>query len=163
MFFCRYVELFFAHLYPIMPILDPGLFLDMNFFLRPDPLTSDEYCLLAALSAVTIVQLNLTASPGEGVLPVLQPEVLIQQCLQEGARNDGFLEEPTTGTIITSFFLFGYYGNMEMHSQSRYYLQQAITFGEMINLGDETVNARLSEGTRQWRLRIFWLLFITER
>jgi hypothetical protein len=161
--FYRYVELFFTHLYPIMPVLDPNIYLYSNLLRGPSPLTSEEYSLLSALSAITIVQLNLSAASDERSLLVLQPEALVRECLQERARNDSYLNKPTTTTIITSFFLFGYYGNMEVHGKSRYYLQEAITFAEMINLDDEGVNAELSQSEIQWRRRLFWLLFITER
>lgn len=163
MYLRPYVELFFTHLYPIMPVLDPKTYIESYLLCGPDPLSSEDFTLITALSAITIVQTNLSSSYQGRHMPALEAEILIEQYLQERSWNDSYLETPTTMAVITSFFLFGYYGNVEMHGKSRYYLQEAILFAEMISLDDEEVHIGLSDSEIQWRRRLFWLLFITER
>lgn len=162
-FFLPYVKLFFSHLFPIMPVLDRHVYLDSDLLQGHEkPLTSSNYALLTALAAATVVQLNLPTAFSSEDAPAVSPELLIRHCLEERARMD-YIEEPSTSTVMTSFFLFAYYGNMERHSKAWYYLQEAITFAETLNLHDEEASMDLGTVEVQWRRRIFWLLFITER
>ena len=64
---------------------------------------------------------------------------------------------------MTSFFLFAYYGNHEKHAKAWHYLQEAITFAENLNMDDESSYGKLDPVEAQWRRRLYWLLFITER
>ena len=155
-----FLEMFFDHLFPIMPVLDRELYL--NSICHQDSISSDQYCLLTAVSAVTIVQLNLTIAFVEQSIPGLSAGLLVEQCLQERNRYE-YIDEPTTSTVLTSFFLFGYYGNMEKHNKARHHLHEAISFAEVVGLDDETHLSQLSVGEGQWCRRVFWLLFVTER
>ena len=155
-----FLELFFRHLFPIMPVLDREFYL--NSLCLQETLSSDQYCLLTAVSAVTIVQLNLLPELLEGSIPGLTAGHLVEQCLQERRRYD-YIDGPTTSTILTSFFLFGYYGNLEKHNKARHHLHEAISFAEVVGLDDENYLSQLALGEGQWCRRVFWLLFITER
>ena len=155
-----FLEMFFDHLFPIMPVLDRELYL--NSICHQDSTSSDQYCLLTAVSAVTIVQLNLPATFVEQSIPGLSAGLLVEQCLQERNQYE-YIDEPTTSTVLTSFFLFGYYGNLEKHNKARHHLHEAISFAEVVGLDDETHLSQLSLAEGQWCRRVFWLLFVTER
>ena len=156
------VEMFFDHAFPIMPVLDRNFYLSSDFLYSQDPLPADEYALLTALSAIIIVQLNLPESFVQQRHSYLSAELLVEECLHE-RQNSDYIENPKTSTILTSFFLFGYYGNLERHNKARYFLHEAISFAESINLDDESYLCQLEPRRGQWCRRIFWLLFITER
>lgn len=157
-----FIELFFDKLFPIMPVLDRHLYLRSNL-LRRHPLPSEEYALLTAMSAVTIVQLNIPAEEVQQNLPGLTAEFLVKESLYERRLSD-YIEHPGTNDVLTSFFLFGYYGNVEKHNKARYFLHEAISFAESLDLDDECYLTRLDDPRRaQLSRRIFWLLFITER
>lgn len=155
-----FLEMFFNYLFPIMPVLDRDLYL--STICHQESVSPDEYCLLTAVSAVTIVQLNLPVTFVEQDIPGLSAEHLVKQCLQERNHYD-YIDEPTTSTALTSFFLFGYYGNLEKHNKALHHLHEAISFAEVIGLDDETHFSNLSVVEGQWRRRVFWLLFVTER
>lgn len=155
-----FLEMFFNHLFPIMPVLDREVYL--NFICYQDSISPDEYCLITAVSAVTIVQLNLPSTFVEQSVPGLTAELLVEQCLQQRRRYD-YIDEPTASTVLISFFLFGYYGNLEKHNIARYYLHEAISFAEVIGLDDEDHLSQMALVEGQWYRRVFWLLFVTER
>jgi hypothetical protein len=143
-----------------MPVLDRELYL--NSICHEESLSPDQYCLLTAVSAITIVQLNLPVVFVEQNIPGLSAALLVEQCLRERRQYD-YIDEPTTSTILTSFFLFGYYGNLEKHNKARHHLHEAISFAEVVGLDDEDHLSQLSAGEGQWHRRVFWLLFVTER
>ena len=63
----------------------------------------------------------------------------------------------------TSIFLFTYFSNHERHGKAWHYIQEGVTFSDNLNLDDESFYARLDPIEAQWRRRLYWLLFITER
>jgi Fungal specific transcription factor domain len=157
-----FVELFFDHLFPIMPVLDREYYFSLDVLLGGTALPLEEYTLLTAMAAVTIVQLNLSADQVEQNMPGLSAEVLVEESIYERHMSD-YIETPGTSVVLTSFFLFGYHGNLEKHNKARYFLHEAISFAESIRLDDETYLSQLEPRQAQICRRIFWLLFITER
>lgn len=157
-----FVELFFQQMFPIMPVLDRELYLNTDLLNRQEPLESGQYCLLAALSAVIIVQLNLPPDIVQQTSPGLSAELLVEECFRERRQYD-YIEKPQTSTVLSSFFLFCYYGHLEKHNKALYFLHESISFAECINLDDESSLAQCPFHEGQWRRRIFWLLFVTER
>ncbi|TKA52036.1 hypothetical protein B0A55_12351 [Friedmanniomyces simplex] len=161
--FLPYVQLFFGHMFPIMPVIDRNLYLDARLYADTSTLGSDVYCLLCALCAATIVQLDASIP-----LPYLQPQskptddVFAEECLRERKTYD-YITATSTLSCMTSFFLFAYYGNHESHAKAWFYLQEAITFAENLNMDDEQTYAKLDPVEAQWRRRLYWLLFVTER
>jgi hypothetical protein len=74
-----------------------------------------------------------------------------------------YVEDLSTIGILTSFFLFAYNVNLEQHAKAWHYLQESITMAENLNMDDERLYERLEPVEAQWRRRLYWLLFITER
>lgn len=66
-------------------------------------------------------------------------------------------------TVLTSFFLFAYYGNMDQPRSAWYYLREAISFALSLRMGEESSYSGLNIETAQRHRRLYWLLFITER
>ncbi|KAK5170830.1 hypothetical protein LTR04_003089 [Oleoguttula sp. CCFEE 6159] len=165
--FLPYVTLFFTHLYPIMPIIDRKVYLNPELYTKYSCLTSENYAFLSALSAATIVQLDVAAQLTQDS-NVLQAdcgppgELYISECLRERQRYD-YIENPITLTVMTSFFIFCYYGNLERHEKAWHFLQESISFAQVLNLDDEHAILELDPTEAQWRRRLYWLLFITER
>ncbi|KAK0930895.1 hypothetical protein LTR29_016608 [Friedmanniomyces endolithicus] len=161
--FLHYMQLFFGHMFPSMPVIDRNLYLDPRIYADTDTLGTETYCLLCALSAATIVQLDASTP-----LPYLQPhnrptdDIFAKECLRERKSYD-YITPTSTLSCLTSFFLFAYYGNHESHAKAWFYLQEAITFAETLNMDDEQTYAKLDPVEAQWRRRLYWLLFISER
>lgn len=160
--FQPYVVLFFNHMFPIMPIIPQNVYLDPNLFVNSAPMSPALYCFLCALCATTIIQLDASIPTP----PPLRPgkatdDVFAEECIRE--RRDYDYMTTSTLSVMTSFFLFCYHGNHERHERAWYYLQESITLAENLNLDDEEAYSKLSSVEAQWRRRLYWLLFITER
>ncbi|KAL1583053.1 hypothetical protein WHR41_08460 [Cladosporium halotolerans] len=160
--FLPYVQLFFAHMFPIMPIIDRNVYLDPHLFAHSATLSPEIYCFLCALCATTIIQLDASIPTP----PPLRPgkatdDVFAEECIRE--RRDYDYMNASTLSVMTSFFLFCYHGNHERHERAWYYLQESITFAENLSLDDEEAYMKLDTTEAQWRRRLYWLLFITER
>ncbi|KAK2591698.1 hypothetical protein QQS21_010610 [Conoideocrella luteorostrata] len=182
-FFEPYVRLFIDRLYPIFPVLDCHYLLSLvhvDGTIAAPSTTKAEYALLSSLAAATIVQLNIDDFP---TVPGLDScssdesrrrssfrgkevpssgQFFASQCRQARQEYD-FIEESDESTIMTSFFLFAYYGNLDQSRQAWYYLHEAIGFAQSLGLDSPEAYLNLSPNKQQQRCRLFWLLFITER
>lgn len=180
--FLPYVHTFFQRLYPVFPVIDKGCLLTL---LQSDehleqPLSAGLYSFLAALSAAVIAQLNSadlgsleaqsstfgdindSTRPIPPIRPALSAQFFVSQCMQ-ARQQHGYIEEPDEWTVLTSFFLFAYHGNLDQSQLAWYYLREAIGFVEALGLDQPSTYRSLDMETAQRRCRIFWLLFITER
>lgn len=182
--FIPYAHLFFDRLYPVFPVVDRECLLMMlSDGIEERPLPAGVYSFLAALSAAVIVQLNV-ADPGRpetqdsmlsdssakehndpamiSLQPASSAQLFRDQCLQARRQQD-FIEEPDEWTVLTSFFLFAYHGNLNQSRSAWYYLREAIGFAQALRLDETDTYGGLDSKTAQRRRRLFWLLFITER
>lgn len=150
-------------MFTIMPIIDRKVYLDTSLYDNRNRLTPDMYCFLCALCAATIVQLDASI-PQPSPLHTTRPsdDILAEACLQE-RRNFDYIEHTSTLSVMTSFFLFAYYGNHENPKKAWHYLQESITFAQWLELDDERGFEKLDPVEGQWRRRLYWLLFVTER
>lgn len=75
-----------------------------------------------------------------------------------------YVDNPTTASIVTSFFLSTGYFGLQKHNSAWYYLQEAITFAKIMRIHDEkSYQQRSSNPTDMMNRRLFWLLFVSER
>ncbi|THV83661.1 hypothetical protein D6D29_03713 [Aureobasidium pullulans] len=164
--FLPFVQLFFEHLYFIMPVVDEQIYLDPYLYSSGNYMTPETYAFLCALCAASVVQLD-AATP----VPEMEPlpgrpasasEMFIEECLKVRREFD-YIGNPTTVTVMTSFFVFAYYGNKENSEKAWHYLQESISFAENLDMDDEVSMLKLDPVEAQWRRRLYWLLFITER
>ncbi|KAJ4305097.1 hypothetical protein N0V90_000627 [Kalmusia sp. IMI 367209] len=153
-----------------MPVFQPDTVLqDCN---DAESLSAPRYAFLAALCAATHIQLNFdyskspTPSPDSSGLPspsaLVTGELFIAEVLRARQEFD-LLDYPDCTTLLTSFFLFAAYGNLNKPHRAVFYLHQAISFAFMLGLHDENTYAGLLPAEAEQRRRIYWLLFITER
>jgi len=160
--FLPYVQLFFTHMFAIMPVIDRSTFLDTSFY-TTGALSPDMYCFLTALCSATTVQLDDSIPQPQSPQPGKKADHLFaEECLRE-RRTFDHAETMSPLSIMTSFFLFAYYGNHEKHFQAWHYLQESITCAENLEMDDEASYEKLDPVESQWRRRLYWLLFITER
>ncbi|OOQ89959.1 amylase cluster transcriptional regulator AmyR [Penicillium brasilianum] len=165
-----HVNVYLKYLFPIMPVVrGEQLRLDSQ---QPEHLSPSKYAFLAALCAATHIQLKL-----DGDTPVPDPARL--QSLGDGhslvsgekllaeavraRRECDIVEDLSIETLLTSFFLFASYGNLDKQSHAWFYLCEATSMTFTLGLHRESTYADLSVEDAEERRRIFWLLFITER
>lgn len=180
--FAPYIELFFERLYPIFPVLDLQKLRGVVAGLTADdsewPISFEDYALLTSLSAAVNLQLNLhnqewlndafqtllhqprrLSNTDRTNLTFISAENFIAHCLQTRRQWD-YMGSPTEANIMTSFFLFEYYGNKNNSTLAWYYLREAIGFAIAMRLDEpETYESPPSANSQ----RLFWLLFVTER
>ncbi|TFB03715.1 Maltose fermentation regulatory protein MAL63 [Trichoderma ghanense] len=165
-----HVQVFMKHLFPIMPVVnDRELLADS---LRLDSLSPSRYAFLLSLCAATRIQLKLDSAEEYDETAVgintssldspLTGEALLSAAEQARLRFN-VVDDLSLDTLLTSFFLFAGYGNLEKHTHAWFYLNQAISLALSIGLHSEAAYSNLEESEREIRRRIFWLLFVTER
>jgi hypothetical protein len=158
--FRPYVDLFFEHMFVIMPVVDRT---SLHEYLSGSINNPSTYCFLCALSAATIVQLDESIqTPIKTHSQEASASSFVEECLRV-RQNLDYVEDLSTIGILTSFFLFAYNVNLEQHAKAWHYLQESITMAENLNMDDERLYERLEPVEAQWRRRLYWLLFITER
>lgn len=158
-----YVQLFFTHMFPIMPIIDGSQYLDPNLYTNIASMNPDLYCFLCALCATTIVQLDASIPTPPPLRPGRATDDVFADEVTRERKHYDYVANTSTLSVMTSFFLFCYHGNHEHYEHAWFFLQESITFAENLCLDDEEAYAKLDPVEAQWRRRLYWLLFITER
>lgn len=124
---------------------------------------NESYALAAALSAATIVQLKLSRneSMSEKALS-MEGEDFVKDCLRHRTQYD-HQNSITVNSLLTSLFLHMYYANTGHMSAATFALRETITYADLLRLGDPTTLKSVCSDERDLRLRVFWVLFVTER
>lgn len=149
-----YLRTYSVELYAVWPVIDVETTLsDLE---EGDP---EAYAMVAALSAVTIAQLNLPVS-GDG--PFDSDQGLAAEA--ERARVElHYQERPTLSFLLSSFFLHVFSANRGQMCKATLLLREAVTFAQLLGLDDARHYANLPLQEHQLHLRTIWLLYITER
>ncbi|KAH0523429.1 hypothetical protein TsFJ059_008436 [Trichoderma semiorbis] len=164
-----HVQVFMKHLFPIMPVVNDRELLTDS--LRLDELSPSRYAFLLSLCAATRIQLKLDNAEEYDETSVgintsldspLTGEALLTAA-EQARLQFNVVDDLSLDTLLTSFFLFAGYGNLEKHTHAWFYLNQAISLALSIGLHSESAYSNLEESEREIRRRIFWLLFVTER
>ncbi|GFF94746.1 hypothetical protein IFM60648_10496 [Aspergillus lentulus] len=155
-----HVGLFLQHLYPIMPVIDSKLAADCS---DPEALHPQRYAYIVALSAATHLQLNLDIGEYESAGDnLISGQDLINEAVRAVCEYDA-LEHPHIDTLLTMFFLFCAYGNLNKSDYAWHYLSQTISFLQILKLDREEVYVGFCPTEVEVRRRVFWLVFVTER
>jgi hypothetical protein len=165
-----HVNIYLKYLYPIMPVIRPDQVL--NDCSEPEKLTPQRYAFIASLCAATHVQLKLDgaeaktdASFGHASSDgpsAMSGEELLAEAVNARKEYD-ISEKIDTENLLTSFFLFAAYGNLDRQDQAWFYLSQSTTMAYTLGLHRESSYSKLDGMEAEERRRIFWLLFVTER
>ncbi|KAK2753704.1 hypothetical protein FQN55_000067 [Onygenales sp. PD_40] len=165
-----HVNVYLKYLFPIMPVFKPDQVLADSA--DPECLSPQRYAFLAALCAATHIQLKLDGpgshydSDEEPMLPddgtFISGEALLSEALRARADYD-FVDSPSLDSLLTSFYLFASYGNLDKQDHAWYYLCQALCMAHTLGLHRESSYSHFGSGEAEERRRVFWLLFVTER
>lgn len=163
-----HINVYLKYLYPIIPVVNSEQIL--NDSQQPEHLTAQRYAFVTALCAATHVQLQLDAmiDPSsssayyDSSLALSGIEILTEAT---NARNEcnNICEQVTLESLLTSFFLFAAYGNLDRQDQAWFYLSQATSMALTLGLHREATYSAFGEEEAEERRRVFWLLFVTER
>ncbi|UNI22452.1 hypothetical protein JDV02_008341 [Purpureocillium takamizusanense] len=163
------VQVFFKHLFPIMPVLnDAEVLADALQF---DELPLPRQAFLLSLCAATRIQLKLDhveecddlhASVNAHLGSPLTGEGLLSAAKRLRRQFD-IVDNRGLDAVLTSFFLFAAHGNLEQRHHAWFYLNESMTVAFSLGLDNEATYLSLAKSERELRRRIFWLLFVTER
>lgn len=155
-----HVSVYLKYLFPIMPVFDPGTVIQDSS--DPERLLPERYAFLAALCAITHIQLKLNGSDLTEKGISISGDALLSEAVR--ARNEyNTIEHSSVDSLLTSFYLFASYGNLEKHCHASFYLCQAVCMGHTLGLNRESAYSEMDLGDVDYRRRIFWLLFVSER
>jgi hypothetical protein len=159
------VDFFFANMYPTLPILHRGKLEAQARFADRD---LDTYCLLTSLCAFMMIQpgmpvpgdpLGLDSMPGANVM---SGTMLMEETIRCRKGYD-HLEAPTLGSLTTSYFLFGCYFGLDIHTKAWFHLREATTLACILGMNKEETYMTYDVIDSSRRRRLYWLLFVTER
>ncbi|KAL5335397.1 hypothetical protein BJX70DRAFT_410540 [Aspergillus crustosus] len=153
-----YIDIFRSQLYTVWPIVSTNqLKAQLN-----DVENLEAYALAAALCAATLAQLRL---PGH--IRAQEPFLVtsydfVRECLRIRSQYD-YQNNASLESLRTSLFLHMYYANVDQISLATFALRDAITHAHLLNLGSRPLLKALQPEERQIRLRVYWILLVTER
>lgn len=163
-----HLNIYIKYIYPIVPIISADhLIQDAR---RPKDASAQRYAFLTALCAATNFQLHfdaiidpISSSPSHDRTPLVSGEKILAEAVRARNECDNIYEQVNTESLLTSFFLFAAYGNLDRHDQAWFYLNQAISMAMALGFHQEATFAACEREEAEKRRRVFWLLFVTER
>jgi len=156
-----YLEVYQARGYGIWPVVETEILI-ARLLTHPDD--TEAYALATAICAAMKSQFQLGAEP----ISPLEGHFRVSGALFEAearrARGEfDHMERLTIWSLLTSFFLHVHFADSGRMSTSTVLLGEAITKAHMIGLHKPSHYYALGKEQKQHSLRIYWLLFITER
>ena len=167
-----HANVFLKYLFPIMPVVHREQLLSDSA--EPLKLSPQRYAFMASLCAATHIQLNLDGDGSSMTEPSgtdsssthgsssLHGEALLTEAVRARAELD-LLSNVNIESILTSFFLFAAYGNLDKEDHAWFYLSQSISMAHTLGLHRESTYSTMDIVDAEESRRVFWLLFITER
>ncbi|RGP63000.1 hypothetical protein FLONG3_10045 [Fusarium longipes] len=120
----------------------------------------ESHALAAALCAATIAQLRLPEHAGpRNTTSSLQ---FATECLQLRELYD-YRESYSLSSALIPFFLHIYHSNGNKLRTAGLFLRESVTQVQLMQLGYPETYAHLNKPEQSLRLRIYWLVLITER
>lgn len=157
----HYLEVYQTRGYVVWPVADTEI---LTARLLTNPEDMEAYGLAAAICAATVSQFRIDAEPGspvEGHYRV--SSALFEKEAKRAREAFDHMEHATLWSLLSSFFLHVYSANVGRMAASTILLGEAITKAHMIGLHTVDLYTPMNFEQQQHHLRIYWLLFITER
>ncbi|GJC96691.1 fungal specific transcription factor [Colletotrichum higginsianum] len=153
------VELYYEHIYPIMPLI----FMPAIRETISRPMTPSEKNLVYALCALTSMHMSgkSIGAPGPTSWEVVG-RFFLDETISTRHSYD-FLEDLSLSAVISSFYLSTSFFEINQSRKSWYYLREALTNAQDLGLQDDSTYYGLSREETLCRQRVFWILFVTER
>jgi hypothetical protein len=153
----RFLHIFQQRLYSVWPVVSYD---DLVARLRNNQDDYESYSLAAALCSAVIAQLRLP----EHVVSF--DSVSSFELAAESRRLRGLFEYQehfTMSSLLTSFFLHIYFANADKLRTAGFFLRECLTYAHGLKLHQSESYAGFNRRDRQIRLRVFWILFVSER
>ncbi|WQF84624.1 hypothetical protein CDEST_09638 [Colletotrichum destructivum] len=163
--YIEYLGKFRDSLTPVWPILDIDSLVERLKKQPPDDY--EAFALAGAVCATVIAQLRLSQLR----LPKQQRSTsdisVVAETFARHAQHlrdqHSYRESESTDSLLTAFFLHVYFANTERIRAGAMYLHEAIAQLSLQRLHQPETFDHLPDEQRELMLRIFWLVFVTER
>lgn len=157
----RWIDVYFERLYPTLPILKRSSVF-ARLLAQEHRANPDFGAMLLALSAFSLIQpvriseWSSAASREHMVNFMLSESVKMRSTVEFG-------ENPTLDTVLTSVYLFACLFQRNQHNAAWFRLKEAVELGSVFGLGRADCYSTCEPDQKQQRLRIYYLLSVTER
>ncbi|CAM1505989.1 Fc.00g116260.m01.CDS01 [Cosmosporella sp. VM-42] len=155
--YCEILTLFDERLYPVWPVVTADALIAK---LTADENDYESWALAASLCAATIAQLRLQEHTDIWDVPLSHNFSCTSQRLRE---LYDYRESYSFSSLLTPFFLHIYFANTGKLRTAGIYLRESITYVHGLSLDQPETYHTLNDRERSFRLRLFWLVFISER
>lgn len=157
----QYLDIYSARGYGIWPVVD-GEALTARLLTHHDDL--EAYALATAMCAAVVSQFCSSSQPGSPVEGHYRVASSVFERESKRARKEAdHWESVSTFSLLSSFFLHVYSANVGRMNASTVLLGEAIVKAHILGLHKTTYYTGMTPEQTQYALRIYWLLFITER
>ena len=162
----RCIELYYEHIYPIMPL--PYMPLVRNMVTQSPAglaeLTYSDRNYLYALCALTCFHMSGQNITAEAPLPSWEcaGRFFLDECISARQSYD-FFNDSSLHAVISSFWLSTSFFEINQSRKSWLYLREALTLAQELMLHDDASYVGLDATETLCRQRVFWQLFVTER
>jgi hypothetical protein len=157
----HYLDIYQARGYGIWPVVDAEA-LTARLLTHPDDL--EAYALATAICAAIVSQFSIDTEPrssGEGQYRISSGTL---EAESKKARNESdHLESVTVFSLLSTFFLHVHAANIGRMNASTVLLGEAIFKAHILGLHKAAHYQHMNAEQAQYALRVYWLLFITER
>jgi hypothetical protein len=157
----HYLNVFQIRGHPIWPVVDTEALL-ARLLTHPEDI--EAYGLASAICAAAISQFQIDTEPGspvEGHFRVSSAK--FENQARKARKQFDHMEHMTISSLLSSFFLHVYSANIGRMTASTIYLGEAITKAHILGLHKVSYYQSMAVEELQNSLKIYWLLFITER
>lgn len=157
----QYLEIYQARGYGIWPVVDAET---LTARLLTHSHDMEAYALATSICAAIVSQFSIDVEPGSPVEGSYRVSSSAFELEAKRARNESdHLENITMSSLLSSFFLHVYSANVGRMNASTVLLGEAIFKAHVLGLHKTTYYQLMDPGQTQYALRVYWLLFITER
>ncbi|GJC99323.1 aflYd/sugR/sugar regulator [Colletotrichum higginsianum] len=150
--------------HPVWPILDVDSLVERLKKQSPDDY--EAFALAGAVCATVIAQLRPQLRLPKQQRSTSDISVVAETFARHAQHlrdQHSYRESESTDSLLTAFFLHVYFANTERIRAGAMYLHEAIAQLSLQRLHQPETFDHLPEEQRELMLRIFWLVFVTER
>lgn len=156
----HYLNIHQFRAYSIWPVFDNKLILGR---LIEDAEDMEAYGLATAVCAASITSFQIKGDGNPIVDDYPISPGLFEAESKRARLSYDYHERMTIWSLLTSFFLHVYASNVGKKSTTTLLLSEAVTMAHVIGLHKRSYYDKLDDDHQQYCLRVYWLLFISER
>lgn len=157
--YTQFMHIFRDRLYAIWPVVNISQLI-INISNQQDDYES--LALSSALCAATIAQLRLHDNDESSEAKTASSHRFALDA-QHYRNMFDYREKLTVSTLLTSFFLHIYYANSTKLMTAGLFLRESICYAQALGLDRPELQTACTADEQSLRLRVYWLLFVSER